>query len=78
MRPRTKADVKLEHSRSEADVNEVLAANRAAVTDLVAAAEGSAATWTTPRAPGTWSPSQVVEHVPRGMKEGANIVSGAP
>ena len=61
-----------------ADVNDVLVANRAAVIDLVAAAERSAATWTTPRAPGKWSPSQVVEHVARGLDEGANIVSGAP
>ena len=48
-----------------ADIDDVLAANRAAVTDLVAAAEKSAATWTTPPAPGKWSPSQVVEHVAR-------------
>jgi hypothetical protein len=61
-----------------ADVHDVLAANRAAVLDLVAAAERSAATWTTPRAPGKWSPSQVVEHVAGGLEEGANIVSGAP
>ena len=61
-----------------ADVNDVLAANRAAVLDLVAASERSAATWTTPPAPGKWSPSQVVEHVARGLEEGANIVSGAP
>ena len=61
-----------------ADVNDVLAANRAAVIDLVAAAERSAATWTTPRAPGKWSPSQVVEHVARGVDEAANVVSGAP
>jgi len=61
-----------------ADLNDVLAANRAAVIDLVAAAERSAATWTTPRAPGKWSPSQVVEHVARGLEEGANIVSGSP
>ena len=61
-----------------ADVNDVLAANRAAVLDLVAAAERSAATWTTPRAPGKWSPSQVVEHIARGLEEGANVVSGAP
>ena len=61
-----------------ADVNDVLATNRAAVIDLVAAAERSAATWTTPRAPGKWSPSQVVEHVARGLEEGANVVSGAP
>ena len=61
-----------------ADVNSVLAANRAAVMDLVAAAERSGATWTTPRAPGKWSPSQVVEHVARGLDEAANIVSGTP
>jgi hypothetical protein len=61
-----------------ADVDDVLAADRDAVNELVAAAERSAATWTTPRAPGKWSPSQVVEHVARGLEEGANIVSGAP
>lgn len=61
-----------------ADINDVLAANHAAVLDLVAAAERSAATWTTPRAPGKWSPSQVVEHVTRGLEEGANVLSGAP
>ena len=61
-----------------ADINDVLAANRAAVLDLVAAAERSAATWTTPRAPGKWSPSQVVEHVAGGLDEAANTVSGAP
>ena len=60
------------------DVNDVLAANRAAVNELVAAAERSAETWATPRAPGKWSPSQVVEHVARSLEEGANIVSGAP
>ena len=61
-----------------ADVNDALAANRAAVIDLVAAAERSAATWTTPRAPGKWSPSQVVEHVAGGLEEAANVVCGAP
>jgi DinB superfamily len=61
-----------------ADINDVLAANRAAVLDLVAAAERSAATWTTPRAPGKWSPSQVVEHIARGLDEAANTLSGAP
>jgi hypothetical protein len=61
-----------------ADINDALAANRAAVLDLVAAAERSAATWTTPRAPGKWSPSQVVEHVAGGFEEAANVVSGAP
>ena len=61
-----------------ADVNDALASNRDAVLELVAAAERSAATWTTPRAPGKWSPSQVVEHVARGLDEAANGVSGAP
>jgi len=61
-----------------ADLDDGLADNRAAVLDLVAAAERSAATWTTPRAPGKWSPSQVVEHVAGGLEEGANIVSGTP
>jgi hypothetical protein len=61
-----------------ADINDVLAANRAAVLELVAAAERSATTWTTPRAPGKWSPSQIVEHVTRGLEEAANVVSGAP
>src|SRR5262245_43494815 len=61
-----------------ADVNDVLAANRAAVLDLVAAAERSAATWTTPCAPGKWSPSQIVEHVVRGLEEAVNVLSGTP
>ena len=59
-----------------ADVNDVLAANRAAVLDLVAAAERSAATWTTPRAPGKWSPSQVVEHVVRSLEGSAKLFAG--
>lgn len=61
-----------------ADVNDVLAAHRTAVLDLAAAAERSAATWTTPRAPGKWSPSQVVEHVAGGFDEAANALAGAP
>ena len=61
-----------------ADVNDELAANRDAVLDLVKAAERSAATWTTPRAPGKWSPSQVVEHVAGGLEEAANALSGGP
>jgi hypothetical protein len=61
-----------------ADIDVVLAANRAALDDLVVAAERSAATWAVPRAPGKWSPSQVVEHVARAFDESANMVSGAP
>lgn len=60
------------------DINEMLEANRIAVNDLAAAAERSASMWTTPRAPGKWSPSQVVEHVARVMEESAKVVSGEP
>src|SRR5512140_3333393 len=61
-----------------ADSNDELAVNRAAALDLIAAAERSAAIWATPRAPGKWSPSQVVEHVAGGLDEAANALSGAP
>ena len=58
--------------------SDVSAVNRAAVIDLLSAADRSATTWNTPCAPGKWSPSQIVEHVTRGLEEGANVVSGAP
>src|SRR2546428_13133198 len=61
-----------------ADVGPALAGNRAAVDDLIAAADRRGAAWTTPRAPGKWSPSQVVEHVARALEESANVVAGTP
>jgi hypothetical protein len=61
-----------------ADVEVALAAVAAAVAELVAAAERAGATWTTPRAPGKWSPSQVVEHVARIMEESAHVAAGRP
>jgi hypothetical protein len=61
-----------------ADVSTVLAGNRAAVDDLIAAADRTGAAWATPRAPGKWSPSQVVEHVARALEESANVVAGTP
>jgi hypothetical protein len=60
------------------DLDTSLAGDRAAVAALLAAADGAGATWTVPRAPGKWSPSQVVEHVARIMDESANVASGAP
>jgi hypothetical protein len=45
---------------------------------MITAADACHATWTTPRAPGKWSPSQVVEHVARSLDESAHEVSGAP
>lgn len=46
------------------DVDEVIASHRRAVDAFVDAVRGVPATqWTTPRAPGKWSPGQVTEHV---------------
>jgi DinB superfamily len=61
-----------------ADLNGELASGRAAINELVAAAEHSASRWTTPRAPGKWSPSQIVEHVARALDESAKTVEGGP
>src|SRR5438045_9556843 len=57
-------------------IDTVVEGNRAAVNDLVAAARARADSWTTPRAPGKWSPSQLVEHVARSLEESANEVRG--
>ena len=61
-----------------ADVNSALAANRDAIRELIDAAEKAGGTWTVPRAPGKWSPAQVVEHVALALEESANVVAGAP
>jgi hypothetical protein len=61
-----------------ADLETSLAGDHAAVAALLAAADRAGATWTVPRAPGKWSPSQVVEHVARIMEESANVASGIP
>ena len=55
-----------------------LADNRAAVRDLEALADRSATAWNAPRAPGKWTPAEVVEHVARAMEEGANVIAGRP
>ena len=60
------------------DVSAVIAANREAVSELIAVSERCGPVWTTPRAPGKWSPSQIVEHVARSIDESANMMAGAP
>jgi hypothetical protein len=50
----------------------------AVVSQFMTATDNAGAAWTTPRAPGKWSPSQVVEHVARIMEESANVVAGVP
>ena len=57
------------------NLDAVLADNRAAVDELIAAAERCAPAWTDPWAPGKWSPSQIVEHVAMSLEEGGNVVS---
>jgi hypothetical protein len=61
---------------SELDVT--LTGVRAAVGALLARADGVGSAWTIARAPGKWSPSQVVEHVARIMEESAKVAAGAP
>ena len=61
-----------------ADIDLPLASLRSAVADLFAATERAGAKWSKPRAPGKWSPSQVVEHVARIMEESANVAAGRP
>ena len=61
-----------------AEIDTALAANRDAVEQLIRAGEQSGTAWIAPRAPGKWSPSQIVEHVARGLEEAANIAAGRP
>ena len=59
-----------------ADINAALAASKDAVDQLIETGERTGPAWTAPRAPGKWSPSQVVEHVARVLEESANVASG--
>lgn len=61
-----------------ADVAEALRQNRAAVGELLAAAEGAHAVWAQPRAPGKWSPAQLVEHVARALEQSGRAIAGQP
>ena len=58
------------------DLNTALAESRAALADLIAAGEKSGVAWTTPRAEGKWSPSQIVEHVARALEESGKTIKG--
>ena len=60
------------------DVNAALDASKDAIEQLIAAGEHTGAAWTTPRAPGKWSPSQIAEHVARSLEESANMAAGHP
>ena len=60
------------------DINAALSASKQAIDELIVAGERTGAAWTAPRAPGKWSPSQIVEHVARSLEESANVASGRP
>ena len=57
-------------------ITKELAAARAAVDELIQVAATCGENWPEPRAPGKWSPSQIVEHVARGHEEFAKDISG--
>ncbi len=60
------------------DISAALSDNHTAVDEMIAAGERSESVWTTPRAPGKWSPQQVVEHVALSLEESGNVVAGVP
>jgi peptidoglycan/xylan/chitin deacetylase (PgdA/CDA1 family) len=61
-----------------ADINAALGASKEAIDQMIVAGERTGPAWTTARAPGKWSPSQIVEHVARSHEEAANIAAGRP
>ena len=54
-----------------ADINTALAASKDALEQLIVTCERRASAWAAARAPGKWSPSQIVEHVARSLEESA-------
>jgi hypothetical protein len=61
-----------------ADIDTALAASREAIQQLIVSGERTGPAWTAARAPGKWSPSQIVEHVARSLEESANMATGRP
>ena len=61
-----------------ANINTALAASKDAIEHVIVAGEQAGAAWTAPRAPGKWSPSQIVEHLARSLEESANMAAGRP
>ena len=61
-----------------ANIDAALADSKEAMDQLIVAGERTGPAWTAPRAPGKWSPSQVVEHVARALEESANVAAGRP
>jgi hypothetical protein len=60
------------------ELNVSLRGVHTAVGAILATADGVGSAWKIPRAPGKWSPSQVLEHVARIMEESAKVAAGLP
>lgn len=58
------------------NLSDSLVEARREVDDMIRTAAACAGCWSTPRAPGKWSPSQVVEHVARSFESSASDVFG--
>jgi hypothetical protein len=65
-------------SSHTSELNTSLRGVHDAIGALLASADGVGSAWKVPRAPGKWSPSQLVEHVARIMDESAKAAAGAP
>ena len=61
-----------------ADIKTALDASKDAIEQLIIAGERTGTAWTSPRASGKWSPSQIVEHVARSLEESAHMAAGRP
>lgn len=68
----------LESDNAMQDINTALAASKEAIEQLIVSGERCGPAWAAPRAPGKWSPSQIVEHVARSLEESANMAAGRP
>jgi len=68
----------MEEATTVTSIDTALAASRAASEQLLADADAAAAGWATPRAPGKWSPSQIVEHVARSYEGAVHMAAGMP
>jgi hypothetical protein len=58
------------------DLHSALAESKAALAQLIAAGEQCGPAWAAPRAPGKWSPSQIVEHVAMALEESGKNIKG--
>ena len=61
-----------------ADINTALEASKEAIERLIVKGERCGPAWNAPRAPGKWSPSQIVEHIARSLEESTNMAAGRP